>query len=64
MGWQWKLLMEDCTGCGVCFDVCPEGAIHMPLESAYPEPIGGCCIGCLECMQECPFEAIEVSESI
>lgn len=64
MGWQWKLLKEDCTGCGICFDVCPEEAIHMPRMTAYPEPVEDRCIGCMECVQECPFEAIEVNELI
>lgn len=64
MAWHWKLLIEKCTGCGICFDVCQEDAIHMSREMAYPEPIGGNCIGCMECVEECGFEAIEVNELI
>jgi len=64
MGWQWKLVTEACTGCGICFDVCPEAAIRMTREMAYPRSVEGRCIGCLECVQECPFDAIEVNESI
>ncbi len=36
----------------------------MKREMAYPQAIEGKCIGCLECVRECPFNAIEVSDSI
>ncbi len=60
MSWQWKLKIEDCTGCGICCDICPEEAIKMTSDMAYPEPVSGRCNGCLKCLKECPFEAIEV----
>ncbi|HHJ53242.1 MAG TPA: 4Fe-4S dicluster domain-containing protein [Caldithrix abyssi] len=62
MTWQWRLIDNACTGCGICFDVCPEEAIYMPREAALPEPIPGACIGCMTCSDECPFDAIEVLE--
>jgi len=64
MDWLWKLFTENCTGCGICLDVCPEEAILMTRKMAYPEPVQGNCIGCLECVQECPFAAIEVTERL
>jgi|Deesub1362B_J571_1020462.scaffolds.fasta_scaffold02237_8 heterodisulfide reductase subunit A len=60
MSWEWRLLLENCTGCGICYDVCDFGAIRMEREMAYPEPISGRCTGCLTCARECPFGAIEV----
>jgi ferredoxin len=61
MGWEWKLIVKECTGCGICADVCPHGAIQMSREMAYPEPVLLKCVGCLDCIAECPFGAIEVS---
>ncbi len=63
MMWEWKLMVENCTGCGICRDVCPEEAIDMPRETAYPASVEGECIGCNECVEECPFDAIEVNEA-
>ena len=60
MDWQWKLLREDCTGCGICADVCPPDAIHMTREMAYPEPVPDGCVGCMICVAQCPFGAVEV----
>ena len=45
MQWDWQLLQQDCTGCGICADVCPHGAIHMPREAAYPQAVAGRCTG-------------------
>ena len=64
MYWKWKLIKANCTGCGICFDVCPEEAIEMRRDMAYPEPVDEKCIGCRECVQECPFDAIEVNEFV
>ncbi|MCK4646768.1 MAG: 4Fe-4S binding protein, partial [Candidatus Aminicenantes bacterium] len=37
MAWEWKLLIQNCTGCGICVDVCAEDAIKMTRDMAYPE---------------------------
>ena len=34
----------------------------MSRQMAYPEPITGKCEGCMECVKECPFEAIVVTQ--
>lgn len=61
MAWRWILRQSDCTGCGICCDVCPHGAIAMPHTAAYPAEVPQACTGCLECVEQCPFDAIEVS---
>jgi ferredoxin len=60
MIWQWWLIQRECTGCGICADVCDYGAIAMDSLTAYPQAVPGACVGCLVCVQECPFAAIEV----
>ena len=62
MHWEWKFIQQECTGCGICKDVCEQGAIIMTREMAYPEPVFGKCEGCMVCVHECPFGAIEVTE--
>ena len=63
MAWQWKLMLEECIGCGICADVCQDAAIRMTREMAYPEAIPSKCVGCLICAQQCPVNAIEVWEA-
>ena len=58
--WEWELIRRECTGCGICVDVCPHAALTMPRELAYPEPVPQACVGCLDCVQECPVDAIVV----
>jgi len=62
MNWLWTCRMDQCTGCGICLDICQEDAILMPRSQAYPSPVEGECIGCMQCIQECPFDAIEVTK--
>ncbi|MGA2064407.1 MAG: 4Fe-4S dicluster domain-containing protein [Thermoguttaceae bacterium] len=60
MTWQWRLIQRECTGCGICGDVCTYGAIAMGRLTAYPEGVPGACVGCMMCVEQCPFAAIEV----
>lgn len=60
MGWEWILLQQNCTGCGICVDVCPHDVLSQTLSMAYPEPDNCQCVGCMVCLEECPFGAIEV----
>lgn len=46
---------EKCTGCGICIDVCPTGAIEVNQQAVVNEEA---CSGCAECVSECPNEAI------
>ncbi len=62
MSWRWILNKRQCTGCGICSDICPERAINQSSGMAYPEPISGKCTGCLDCVDECPGAAITVEQ--
>lgn len=62
MAWQWEFIEQECTGCGICADLCPEKAIAMTREMGYPRPVPGKCAGCLLCVEQCPFGAVEVKE--
>jgi coenzyme F420 hydrogenase subunit beta len=60
MEWEWKLLEQECTGCGICADVCKYEAIKMTRQMANPEPVPSRCVGCMDCVKQCPFDAIDV----
>lgn len=62
MTWAWTLAVSDCTGCGICVDVCDFHALEMPRAAALPRPVPGACTGCMECVHECPFGAVKVTE--
>ena len=36
MDLTWSLFEGECTGCGICVDLCPHDAIDMPAEQVYP----------------------------
>ncbi|NOY58526.1 MAG: 4Fe-4S dicluster domain-containing protein [Calditrichaeota bacterium] len=62
MRWKCEIIVSECTGCGICADVCAYDAILMTADMAYPHPVSGKCFGCNKCVEECPFAAIEVHE--
>ena len=47
---------EECTGCGLCLESCPSGAIRMQGQAA--EIIQGLCTSCGSCAEACPQNAI------
>ncbi len=46
---------EECTGCYVCLDKCPENAI-IPGEVFKIDPEK--CTDCAECVEACPLNVI------
>lgn len=49
---------QTCTGCGMCVDFCPGGAIAV-TDVAVIDTRN--CIGCGACVDECPFGAISMN---
>lgn len=50
---------EKCTGCGICVDVCPAGAIEVNQHAVVNEEA---CTGCAACVSECPNEVIIIAQ--
>ena len=48
---------DKCAGCGICVDVCPQGAITMDRVAKIDI---NKCIGCGICVNECPRSAISL----
>lgn len=63
MPWVCHIVRENCTGCGICADVCLHGALRMGRAAAFPEGVDGACVGCMDCERECPFDAILMEQA-
>ncbi len=48
---------HSCRRCGLCCQLCPEGAIHLDPQG-WPEIDYEHCKGCLICQEQCPAKAI------
>lgn len=51
------LKKEECTGCKMCADICPKGAISFETDEQgfwYPKVDGKLCIHCGLCKKKCP----------
>jgi predicted Fe-Mo cluster-binding NifX family protein/ferredoxin len=49
---------EKCTGCGICINVCPVGAISMHKYAVVNPKL---CIACGACVSACPNSAITIA---
>ena len=49
---------DNCVGCGLCVDVCPNSAIKMNDDVAVVD--SDTCIDCEACVSECPNSAISM----
>ena len=52
-----KVNSDQCTGCGICVDVCPVDAISMNEKAKIDADT---CTECGACVDECPVEAISL----
>ncbi len=50
---------EECTGCGLCVDVCEQGVLDLSDDVCTIVDMENC-TGCGDCAEECPTEAISM----
>ncbi|MCR4395544.1 MAG: 4Fe-4S binding protein, partial [Candidatus Saccharicenans sp.] len=51
---------ELCTGCGLCLQVCPFGALSLDADNIVVA--NEACTGCGACVPECPAGALSLPE--
>ena len=61
-----EILEEECKGCGLCVDACPQGELALSDDinrkghRYVQQPDIGRCTGCSLCYVQCPSSAIIV----
>jgi len=58
-----KIDPEECTGCGICVDECPNECLELDSEDIAVLTNATACDGCATCEESCPTEAITMQES-
>jgi tetrahydromethanopterin S-methyltransferase subunit A len=59
-----KIVVEKCTGCGACVDVCPEKVFELQEEGNKKVSMvaaEGLCFACRACEVRCPERAIDIT---
>jgi Pyruvate/2-oxoacid:ferredoxin oxidoreductase delta subunit len=59
-----EITMDQCNGCAICLDVCPQKAIISGRLTGFPERINACCDGCGICKDQCPTQAITLVSKV
>ena len=49
--------VDECTGCGLCVDVCEQEVLDL-VDDIASIVNAEACTGCGDCFDECPVEAI------
>ena len=57
---------QDCCGCGVCAEICPQNAIQMETDAegyVYPQIDTDKCVKCGKCLKHCPAVQVKYENS-
>jgi len=54
---------ENCTGCGMCMEVCPHGVFELADGRARIKDLDAC-MECGACAGNCAFAALEVHKGV
>ena len=58
-----SLNREQCTGCGMCYEVCPHQVLQIEQRKAQIVNRNGC-MECGACQKNCPVAAITVNAGV
>ncbi len=55
--------IDQCVGCGMCIQVCPQAVLAMNGRKACIVDLDGC-MECGACARNCPAEALQVTPGV